>query len=384
MIYLDHNASTPLDPRVLEAMLPYFGERHANASSTEHAAGSIARQAVEKAREQVADLLAAAPEDIIFTSGATEANNIAVLGTLGRADPSAEILANVTEHPAVLEAARVAGDRLRLIPVNSSGIVDAGEIRSRLSSRTALVAVMAANNETGVIQPIKEIAAMCADVGVPLHVDAAQAAGRIELDVGTDSPTTLAISAHKMYGPQGVGALYVRRRRPRAKLSPILYGGGHERNLRPGTLNVPGIVGLGEAAHLAMKERVADKERHASLRDHLLGRLKQSSVDVVETVPNAPRLPQTLSVRFEGVRSAAVIRAVSNQLAISTGSACSTTSLEPSHVLLAQGLARDQIAEVLRISFGRQTTEEEVDRAADLLLAAVESAVLVGRAAQPA
>lgn len=384
MIYLDYNASTPADPRVLDAMWPYFMERHGNASSTDHAVGAEARRAVETARGQVAELIGASEEEIVFTSGATEADNIAVLGILARLDDQAEILVSSVEHPAVLEPARTAGDRLRTIPVDGDGVVDLDALGGLISERTALVAVMAANNETGVIQPLADIAELCAEAGVLLHIDAAQAAARIPVDVRTNPCGTLALSGHKMYGPQGIGALYVRRRSPRTKVAPMLFGGGHERNLRPGTLNLPGIVGIGEAARLVRQEREKDAKREHQLRGRLLERLADAPVSLHENVTNAPRLPQTLSIRFEGVRSAAVLRHVSNEVAMSTGSACSTTSVEPSHVLVAQGLSREAIAETIRVSFGRRTTEDEIDSAAEFLVAAVESVVAVGRASQPA
>lgn len=384
MIYLDHNASTPADPRVIKVMLPYFGALHANASSSDHAAGALASRAVEAARAEVARLIRAEPEEIVFTAGATEANNIAILGTLARSGASGEILVGATEHPAVLEPARSAGDRMRSIPVDSDGVIDLSALRELITEDTALVAVMAANNETGVIQPIEDVAAVCASAAVPLHVDAAQAAGRIPLDVAQSPFATLAISGHKMYGPQGVGALYVRRRRPRPRIAPVLFGGGHERNLRPGSLNVPGIVGLGEAARLVRVERADDETAARKLRASFLQTVKSGPADVIENVANAPRLAQTVSMRFVGVRAAAVVRQVANEIAISTGSACSTTSVQPSHVLLAQGLSREAIAETLRISFGRSTTLGDVERAAESLVAAVERVASISRAAQPA
>ena len=384
MIYLDYNASTPSDRRVLDAMWPYFAERHGNASSTDHAGGADARRAVETARAQVAELIGAANEEIIFTSGATEADNIAILGTLARLPPDAEILVSPVEHPAVLEPARRAGARLRMIPVDRDGVVDLPALRNLLSPRTGLIAVMAANNETGAIQPIEEIGRLCAETEIPLHIDAAQAVARIAFDVRAAPCATAALSGHKMYGPQGVGALYVRRRRPRSRVAPILFGGGHERNLRPGTLNVPGIVGIGEAARLVRLERQQDAARELRLRTRLLERLGEGSAALHENVTDAARLPQTMSIRFEGVRAAAVLRQLSNEVAISTGSACSTTSVEPSHVLVAQGLGRAAIAETMRVSFGRGTTDDDIEGAAALILTAVESLVAVGRASQPA
>jgi cysteine desulfurase len=384
VIYLDYNASTPTDLRVLDAMWPFFATRHGNASSTDHAVGAQARRAVETARGQVAELIGADEEEIVFTSGATEADNIAILGTLARLDGAAQVLVSPVEHPAVLEPARTAGSRLRMIPVDGDGIVDVDALRALLSAPTGLVAIMAANNETGAVQPLREITRLCQDAEVPLHIDAAQAVARIPMDVGNDPCATLALSGHKMYGPQGVGALYVRRRRPRARVSPILFGGGHERNLRPGTMNLPGIVGIGEAARLVGRERENDADRESQLRIRLLERLSEAPVPLHQNLTDAPRLPQTVSMRFEGVRAAAVMHQLSNEVAISTGSACSTTSVEPSHVLVAQGLSHEAIKETMRVSFGRNTSDEDIEVAATLIIAAVTSVVAVGRASQPA
>lgn len=373
-----------MDKRVLDAMWPFFAARHGNASSTDHATGAQARRAVETARGQLAELIGADEEEIVFTSGATEADNIAILGTLARLDSAAQVLVSPVEHPAVLEPARTAGSRLRMIPVDHDGVVDLDALGGLLSARTGLVAVMAANNETGAVQPLSEITRLCQEAEVPLHIDAAQAVARIPIDVGTDLCATLALSGHKMYGPQGVGALYVRRRRPRARVSPILFGGGHERNLRPGTLNLPGIVGIGEAARLVGREREKDAERECQLRIRLLERLSEAPVPLHQNLTDAPRLPQTVSMRFEGVRAAAVMRQLSNEVAMSTGSACATTSVEPSHVLVAQGLSHDAIAETMRVSFGRSTTDTDIEVAAKLIVSAVKSVFAVGRASQPA
>lgn len=372
MIYLDFNASTPPDSRVVEAMLPHLKGLHANAASTDHAAGAQAAEAVEHARSSVSRLIGATDEEIIFTSGATEANNIAISGQLRRAEPG-EVLVSAVEHPAVVEPASAYG-RVRLLPVDEQGFVDPETLRGMLTRDTRLVCVMAANNETGAVQDLSSISRICAEAEVPLHVDAAQAAGRLKLDVSNLSIATLAISGHKMYGPQGVGALYVRRSRPRPRVAPILFGGGHERNLRPGTINTPGVVGLGVAAQLAHQELAADAERHGELRKRFISRLAAASpVPLRENCTREPRLPQTISLRFEGIRSAAVLRLVSRDLAVSTGAACSTTKVEPSHVLLAQGLSRDEVSETIRLSFGRQTTEHELDDAVGILAKAVSS-----------
>lgn len=368
MIYLDYNASTPADPRVVQKMLPFFTEGFANPSSTDHGPGNDARQAVEEARAQIAKLVVARPEEIAFTSGATESNNIAVLGAMQRAADDAEVVVSSVEHPAVLEPARRFGDRLKLIPVDGRGVVQPDAVRNAITLRTGLVCVMAANNETGAVNPLAEIGAVCKEAGVPLHVDAVQAGARMPLDVGATNASSLALSAHKMYGPKGVGALFVRRRHPRAKLAPVTYGGGQERNLRPGTLNVPGIVGFGQAAAIVHAEGRNDWPRQAAMRDRLVADLRAGAP--VECTLNSPPdacLPQTANLRFEGISAAAILHALSDQIAIASGSACSTTSVEPSHVLLAQGLSPKQVAESVRISFGRPTTEAELQDAASVL-----------------
>lgn len=381
MIYLDYNATTPVDERVLAAMLPFFTEVYANASSTDHRPGDKARRAVEAAREQVSDLIDCRPDEVVFTSGATEANNLAILGVMNRAAPDAEILVSAVEHPAVLEPARRFGDRLRIAPVDARGVIDLGGLRTRISDRTALVSVMAANNETGALQPVDEIAHICAEAQVPLHVDAAQAVGRIPFSVRSTGAALVSFSAHKMYGPKGAGALYVRRR-PRVHLAPLAFGGGHERQLRPGTLNVPGIVGLGAAAALACSDAEAEGPRQGALRRRLLDGLRaKGTVEVVETAPAEVCLPQTLHVRFVGISAQALMREVSDSLALATGSACSTTSVEPSHVLLAQGLSRAEVSEAVRLSIGRPTSQGDVDRAIDELTKATSQLALLRTAA---
>lgn len=369
-IYLDYNATTPTDPDVVEAMLPYFSTAFGNAASIDHHYGREARQAVERAREQVATLIGAPPEEIIFTSGATEADNIAVLGTLARASDDAEIIVSAIEHPAVLEPARKLGSRVRILPVEKDGLVDPGSLRRLLTPRTALVSVMAANNESGAIQPLPEIAEVCAEADVPLHTDATQAVGRLALDVDELQLALLSLSGHKVYGPKGIGALYVRRRRRRAKVAPLLYGGGHERNLRPGTANVPAIVGLGTAADLARNRRTEEARAQAELRDELMGILEALG-DISLNTPVAQTLPQTLSLRIGGVGARALMHATRDDLAFSSGSACATTKAEPSHVLLAQGLSPQAAAESIRLSFGRFTTREEILDAGRVLVDAV-------------
>lgn len=373
MIYLDHNASTPCDPRVVDAMLPWFTERAANASSVDHRPGNAALAAVERARGHVAALVAANPEDVVFTSGATEADNLAVLGTLARAPVGAEIVVSAVEHPAVLEPARRWRHRVRVVPVDADGVVEPAAVAKAISPHSALVSVMAANNETGAIQPTDAIGAICREHGVPFHVDAAQAAGRVPADVGSWQASLISLSAHKMHGPMGVGALVIRRIPTRARIAALVAGGGHERALRPGTLNVPGIVGFGEAARIAKAERSADAERWAAQKEMLLEALRTAHPALRVNGPTERALPQTLNVSLPGVNARALIRLVADELAIATGSACSTTSIEPSHVLLAMGRTPRESAESVRISFGRATSTEDLVRAAAAVAAAVPS-----------
>jgi cysteine desulfurase len=373
-VYLDYNATTPLDPAVAEALADEYS-RVGNASSIDHVAGADARARVEAARAEVADLIGAEPEEIIFTSGATEADNIAVLGTLAKSP--GEIVVSAVEHPAVLEPAHQAG-RALTAPVNADGIVDVAALMELVTPATVLVSVMAVNNETGAIQPLAEIGALCAERDVAFHVDAAQAAGRIALDVKALNIAMLSISAHKMYGPQGVGALYIRRR-PRTKLAPITFGGGHERGLRPGTLNVPGSVALGVAARLVRKLRSKDEAWAAELSSRLLAELAHAGA--TRNVPAEHAIPHTLSLRFPGVSARALLHATNEAVAFSTGSACATTKDEPSHVLAAQGLDDRAIAESVRLSLGRFTTESDVDAAACALTEAVEQLRAVRAAA---
>ena len=369
-IYLDYNATTPVDPRVVDAMLPYFTTAYGNAASIDHLYGHEAGQAVEQARAQVAALIGATAEEVVFTSGATEADNIAILGTLGRTDPDAELVVTAIEHPAVLEPAERLGHRLRVVPVSADGIVDPMEVKRRLTQRTALVSVMAANNETGAIQPIGEIGRICAEAEIPFHTDASQAAGRVSTHVDDAQVALLSLSAHKMCGPKGIGALYVRRRGRRVKVAPLQLGGGQERNLRPGTVNVPGVVGFGVAAELARRDCGREATRQLRLKDQLVSALR-SMGDVELNTPTDSALPQTVSARVSGVGARALMHATRDELAFSAGSACATTRAEPSHVLLAQGLSPHMTKESVRLSFGRFTTEGEIARAGEVLAQAV-------------
>ncbi len=364
MIYLDYNASTPVDPLVAEALVDAL-KHVGNAASTDHAVGAAARARVEDARAEVAALIAAEPEEVLFTSGATESDNIAILGTIARR--AGPVIVSAVEHPAVLEPARRRG-RAAVAPVDAAGVVDLRALDEAVTPATALVSVMAANNETGVVQPLEAIGAICAERGVPFHVDAAQAGARLAINVERMNITLLSLSAHKMYGPPGVGALYVSRR-PRAKVTAVMWGGGHERGLRPGTLNVPGAVAFGVAARLAAARRDEDEVRARQLSARLLAALAE--VDATRNVPAEVALPHTLSLRFPGVSARALLHAVNDRVAFSTGSACATIKDQPSHVLAAQGLDATAIAQSVRLSLGRFTPAEDVDTAARVIVAAV-------------
>ncbi|HYH54253.1 MAG TPA: cysteine desulfurase family protein [Solirubrobacterales bacterium] len=379
-VYLDYNATTPVDQRVVEAMLPHLTEGFGNAASVDHFYGHEAQQAVEQAREQVASLIGATASEIIFTSGATEADNIAILGALQRVADDGEVLISAIEHPAVLEAAATLGERVKTIPVSSEGIVDPTEVGKRITPKTALVSVMAANNETGAIQPLSAIGKVCAEAEVPFHTDAAQALRHLAVDVEDAQVSLLSLSGHKLYAPKGVGALYLRKRKKRMKVAPLSFGGGQERGLRPGTANVPGIVGLGVAAELARRERRRDAEREAKLKRELVERLSEAG-SVTLNAPTEASLPQTVSARIAGVGARALMHATREQLAFSSGSACATTKVEPSHVLLAQGISPQAAGESVRISFGRFTGEEEISIASSALAEAMEKLRQVAAAA---
>jgi len=381
-IYLDHHATTPTDARVVEAMLPYFAQEFGNAASHTHAYGWRAEAAVELARESLARGVGASdPRELVFTSGATESNNLALLGAAealrGR---RSQLVALATEHSSVLDPLRALARRgfeLRELPVSGSGLVDPDDVARAVSDRTALVSVMWANNEVGVLQPIEAIARVCRERGVLLHCDAAQAVGKLRVEATASGVDLLSFTAHKLYGPKGVGALYVRSGRPRVRLEPILHGGGHEGGLRSGTLPVPLIVGFARALELALAERVEEAKRLASLRDHLLDRLRAGLAGVFVNGDLERRLPNNLNVGFEGV-SADALMAGLPELALSAGSACSSARPEPSHVLKALGLPDDAVKASIRIGLGRTNTLAEIDAAADRLIAEV-SALRAGR-----
>lgn len=375
-IYFDHHATTPVDPAVVQAMLPYFGERFGNPSSRVHAFGEEAHAAVEQARAQVAALVGAATEEIVFTSGATESDTLALRG-VARAGSGRHVLTTAFEHAAVLAPCRRLereGFEVTRLPVSADGFVDPGAVAAALRPDTVLVSVMAANNEVGTIQPVAEIGALCRERGVLFHSDAVQAVGRIPVDVTAWHADLLSLSAHKTYGPKGVGALYVRKgRRPRIKLQPQQEGGGQERGIRSGTLNVPGIVGFGEAARLACEALVGgEPERIRVLRDRLLAGLLSRLDGVTLNGAREPRLPGNLHVSIERAEAETVILSLGRQIAISSGAACSEEAGKGSHVLRALGSPDDRVYTAYRFGLGRYNTSAEVDAVVDAVAEAVK------------
>jgi cysteine desulfurase len=381
-VYLDNQATTRCDPRVLAAMLPWFTEEYGNAHSAEHAMGATAEAAVAAARAQVAALLGADPREIVFTSGATESNNIAIKGAAQHAramgDPRRRIVTVATEHSCVLEsvlATAAEGFEPVVLPVRPDGLLDPAVLEAALAVPTLLVSVMAVNNETGVIQNLPAIAALAKRAGALLHTDAAQAVGKVPVDLAGWQVDLASVSGHKLYGPKGVGALFVRRR-PRVRLSPLFSGGGQERGLRSGTLPTPLIVGLGEACRLAGAEMADEAARLAALRAALLDRLRAAVPGLAVNGSLAARIPGNLNLTFPGATAQALMAAAPD-LCVSTGSACSSAELAPSHVLRAMGLGHDAAARSLRIGIGRFTSAADIDYAAGALAAAHERTVSV-------
>ena len=363
-IYLDHNATTPMDPRVLEAMIPYFVENFGNAASRNHSFGWQAEEAVDYAREQIAQLVGADPKEIIFTSGATEGDNLAIKGVYEMyASKGNHIITCTTEHKAVLDTCKhleKLGAEVTYLEVQPDGLIDLKALEAAMRPTTILVAIMYANNEIGVIQPVKEISAIAKKHGALFFTDAVQAVGKIPVDVNKDGIDLMAFTAHKMYGPKGVGALYVRRKNPRVKVTAQVDGGGHERGMRSGTLNVPGIVGFGKAAEIARTDMAADTERISKLRDKLENALKQIDESYVNGNP-AHRLPHVSNISFKYVEGEGLMMGFNKDIALSSGSACTSASLEPSYVLKALGLGDDLAHSSLRFGLGRYTTEEQID-----------------------
>ncbi len=362
-VYLDNNATTPCDPRVLEAMLPYFRQHFGNAASRNHAFGWVAEEAVDLARQQVADLIGAEPREVVFTSGATESDNLALKGVFeAYRSKGNHLITCVTEHKAVLDTCAYLekrGAEVTYLPVGPDGRINLTELEASFRPTTLLVALMYANNETGVLQPIREAAALARARGVLFFSDATQAVGKIPLRVNEEGIDLMAFSAHKIYGPKGVGALYVRRRDPRVSLVPQLHGGGHERGVRSGTLNVPGIVGLGKACELGAAEMQQEGERLRRLRDQLEEQLLR--LEATRRNGHAQhRLPQVANIAFRYAESEALIASLNRHVALSSGSACTSASLDPSHVLKAMGLPDDLARSSLRFGLGRFTTAGEI------------------------
>ncbi|MGB0591683.1 MAG: cysteine desulfurase family protein [Myxococcota bacterium] len=372
-IYLDHHATTPCDAEVLEAMLPWFTERFGNASSRQHSYGRDARIATEIARREVASLLSASPRDITFTSGATEGLNWLLKGLVQRREsPSVNVVVSSIEHPAVLDVCDTLerdGVEVRRVPVPHTGIVDPEEVAAHLDPCTAAVAVMAANNEIGTLQPIAAIGERCREHGAPLVCDAAQAGGRIPIDVATFGADALVLSGHKLYGPKGVGAVWVRPRRPPHRITPLIDGGGHERGLRAGTLAVPLLVGMGRACALATQVMADEAVRVGALRDTLLELLQAGRPDLQVNGSMTHRLANNLNISLPGIQAEELLTACGAVIALSSGSACSTDKLAPSHVLGALGLEKAQVFSSLRFGLGRGTTHDDVVRAAEVILA---------------
>lgn len=363
-VYMDNNATTPCDPRVVETMLPYFTDKFGNAASRSHPFGWVAEEAVDYAREQVAKLVNAKSKEIIFTSGATEADNLAIKGVFEMyASKGNHIITCTTEHKAVLDTCKHVekmGGEVTYLEVKENGLIDLKELEEAITDKTILISIMYGNNEIGVVQPIREISAIAKKYGVLFFTDATQAVGKIPVDVIEDGIDLMAFSAHKMYGPKGVGALYVRRKNPRVKVTAQIDGGGHERGMRSGTMNVPGIVGFGKACELCMNEMEAEAARLSKMRD----RLEQGLLETEEAYVNGSvehRLPHVSNISFKYVEGEGLMMGFNKNIALSSGSACTSASLEPSYVLKALGLGDDLAHSSLRFGLGRFTTEEQID-----------------------
>ena len=374
-IYLDHHATTPLDPRVLDAMMPYFTEKFGNASSMDHPFGYEASVAVEEARERIADAIGARHDEIVFTSGATESDNIALIGTMSKyADRGNHLITCVTEHKAVLDTARhleSLGNKVTYLPVNEYGEINLQKLESAITDSTVMISIMTANNEIGTIADVESIGKIAHDHNVIFHTDAAQAVGHILMDVQKMNIDLMSFSAHKMYGPKGIGALYVRGVKPRVKPDGLFHGGGQERNIRSGTLNVHGIVGFGKAMEIAVKEMNAENSRFKEWSKLMLKEFEKIG-GKLNGHPEK-KLSHNLNVYFPGIESKAIINSISKEIAISAGSACTTQMVEPSHVLLALGLDEDVTHSSIRIGFGRFNTYDEIEMTFDTICSTVES-----------
>jgi cysteine desulfurase len=374
-IYMDNHATTRMDPRVLDSMKPYFLEIFGNAASRNHSFGWEAEEAVEKSRKQIADLIGATAKEIIFTSGATESNNLAIKGTAQMyAERGNHIITQVTEHKAVLDTCKhleKEGVRVTYLPVGKNGLIDLDQLQDAITDKTILISIMYANNEIGVVQPISEIGKIAKKKGVLVHTDAVQAVGKIPVNVISDGVDLLSLSGHKFYGPKGVGALYVRRRNPRVQLTSQMDGGGHERGMRSGTLNVPGIVGLGAAAEIARKEMAEESKRLEYLRDKLKDKILNNLDEVYINGTMEHHLPHSLNLSFAYVEGESLLMGI-NDIAVSSGSACTSATLEPSYVLKALGAGDDLAHSSIRFGLGRFNTEKEVDYVGDKVVDVVQ------------
>src|SRR5438046_2204008 len=374
-LYMDNHATTPMDPRVLEEMLPYFMEKFGNAASRNHSFGWAAEEGVETARERIAKLVGATAKEIIFTSGATESDNLAIKGVAEMyKEKGNHIITVATEHKAVLDTCKRLekyGYRVTYLPVGRDGLIDLEDLKRTIDDKTILVTVMYANNEIGVLQPVAEIGKICREKGVLFHSDATQAIGKVPVDVNKQNIDLMSISAHKMYGPKGVGALYVRRKNPRVQISAIIDGGGHERGMRSGTLNVPGIVGLGKACAIAIEEMPHESCRLAGLRNRLKDRIMSRLDECYINGSMEHRLPGNLNVSFGHVEGESLLMGI-NDVAVSSGSACTSAMVEPSYVLMAHGTGDDLAHSSIRFGIGRFNTDAEVDYVADRVVETVQ------------
>ena len=374
-IYLDHHATTPVDPRVLDEMMPYFNENFGNAASLDHPYGYDASIAVQESRESIAGAIGASMDEIVFTSGATESDNLAIIGVMRRySDKGDHLITCATEHKAVLDTARHLegeGKKVTYLPVNEFGEVNLEELKAAITEKTVMISIMAANNEIGTLANLEEIGKIAHENDVLFHTDAAQAVGHIPIDVKKMNIDLMSFSSHKIYGPKGIGALYLRVLKPRVKLDSIMFGGGQERNIRSGTLNVPGIVGFAKAIEISQKEMEKENAKSKRWTDSMLKKFQEAG-GKLNGHPEK-RLSHNLNVRFDGIESKAIINTVSKKIAISAGSACTTQIVEPSHVLLAIGLGEDQTHSSIRVGCGRFNTDEEIEIATDEIYHAVES-----------
>lgn len=374
-IYLDHNATTPVDERVLEKMLPYFTEVYGNAASNDHDYGYEAKKAVDKARKQIARVIGAKPEEIIFTSGATESDNIALRGIAEKyADQGDHIITCKTEHKAILDVCKKLekmDKKITYLPVDQYGMIDPQDVKEAITSDTILISIMFANNEIGTIHPIKEIGEIAKENEILFHTDAAQAVGHLPIDVDDMNVNLMSMSGHKIYGPKGIGALYRKKSNPRVEIEPLIFGGGHERGIRSGTLNVPAIIGFGEAVRLGRKEMDKENKQYNEWSKYFLSKLRDEIGEVHLNGHPEKRLPNNLNLSIPGIESRALIVKL-KEIAVATGSACTSAKVEPSHVIKALGFGDQRAHNAVRISFGRGNTKEEIDQALNHLVSNIK------------